>query len=65
MEAPFLQRETTLQLPLPGPWFLREYIIPKEFVAKEDLHQGEMKSVDAANEKDDANKWRLLTSVDY
>ncbi len=63
MEAPFLQRETTLQLP--GPWFLREYIIPEEFVAKEDLHQGEMKSADAANEKDDANKWRLLTSVDY
>ena len=50
MEAPFLQRETNLQLP--GPWFPREYVIPKEFVAKEDLHQGEKKSVDAANEKD-------------
>jgi len=50
MEAPFFQRETTLQLP--GPWFPREYVIPKEFVAKEDLHQGEKKSVDAAHEKD-------------
>jgi hypothetical protein len=38
MEAPFFWRETTLQLP--GPRFPREYVIPKEFVAKEDLHQG-------------------------
>ena len=53
MEALFLQRETTLQLP--GPWFPREYVIPEEFVAKEDLHQGEKKSVDAANEKDDTD----------
>ncbi len=53
MEAPFFQRETTLQLP--GPWFPREYVIPKEFVAKEDLHQGEKKSVDAAHEKDDTD----------
>jgi hypothetical protein len=30
MEAPFFQRETTLQLP--GPRFPREYVIPKEFV---------------------------------
>jgi hypothetical protein len=36
MEAPFFRRETTLQLP--GPWFPREYVIPKEFVAEEDLH---------------------------
>ena len=53
MEAPFFQRETTLQLP--GPWFPRENVIPEEFVAKEDLHQGEKKSVDAANEKDDTD----------
>jgi len=53
MEAPFFQRETTLQLP--GPWFPREYVIPEEFVAKEDLHQGEKKSVDAAHEKDDTD----------
>jgi hypothetical protein len=39
MEAPFFQRETTLQLP--GPRFPRENVIPEEFVAKEDLHQGE------------------------
>ncbi len=50
METPFFQRETTLQLP--GPWFLREYVILEEFVAKEDLHQGKKKSFDAANEKD-------------
>jgi hypothetical protein len=50
-EAPFFRRKTTLQLP--GPWFPREYVIPKEFVAEEDLHRGEKKSVDAANEKDD------------
>jgi len=53
MEAPFLQRETTLQMP--GPWFPRGYVIPKEFLAKEDLHQGKKKSVDAANEKDDTD----------
>ena len=51
MEAPFFWRETTLQLP--GPWFPREYIIPKEFVAEEDLHQGKKKSADGANKKDD------------
>ena len=51
IEAPFLRRETTLQLP--GPWFPREYVIPEEFVAEEDLHQGEKKSVDVANEDDD------------
>ncbi len=50
MEAPFFWRETTLQLP--GPRFPREYVIPKEFVAKEDLHQGKKKSVDAVNEDD-------------
>jgi hypothetical protein len=54
MEAPFFQRETTLQLP--GPWFPREYImLPNAFVAKEDLHQGEKKSVDAANKTDDTD----------
>ena len=36
MEAPFFQRETTLQMPRPQ--LPREYVIPKEFVAKEDLH---------------------------
>ncbi len=36
MEAPFFWRETALQLP--GQRFLREYIIPEKFVAKEDLH---------------------------
>jgi len=50
MKAPFFWRETTLQLP--GPRFPREYVIPKEFVAKEDLHRGEKKSVDMANEDD-------------
>jgi len=33
--------------------FPRESIIPKEFVAEEDLHRGEKKSVDAANEDED------------
>ena len=32
--------------------FLSEYVIPEEFVAEKDLHRGEKKSVDAANEKD-------------
>ena len=50
MEVPFFQKETTLQLP--GPWFPREYVIPEEFVAKEDLHQGKKKSVNTANKKD-------------
>jgi hypothetical protein len=53
MEALFFQRETTLQLP--GPRIPREYVIPEEFVAKEDLHQCEKNSVDAANEKDDTD----------
>jgi hypothetical protein len=61
MEVPFVQRETTLQLP--GPWFPREYVIPEEFVAKEDLHQGEKKSVDAANEKDDTDCISNLPSL--
>jgi len=51
MEAPFFRRETTLQLPRPR--FPREYLIPEEFVAEEDLHRGEKKSVDAANKDDD------------
>jgi hypothetical protein len=51
MEAPFFWKETTLQLRRPR--LPREYVIPEEFVAKEDLHQGERKSVDAANEDDD------------
>jgi len=55
MEAPFLQRQRETTLQLPGPWFPREYVIPEEFVAKEDLHQGKKKSVNAANEKDDTD----------
>ena len=51
MEALFFWRETTLQLPRPQ--LLREYVIPKEFVAEEDLHQGKKNSVNAANKDDD------------
>jgi len=51
MEAPFFRRETTLQVPRPR--FPRESVISKEFVAEEDLHQGEKKAVDVANEDDD------------
>jgi hypothetical protein len=51
MEAPFFQRETALQLP--GQWFPREYIIPEEFVAKEDLHQGKKKSINEVDKDDD------------
>ena len=51
MEAPFFRRETTLQLPRPR--LPREYVILEEFVAEEDLHRGEKKSVDAANKDDD------------
>ena len=36
MEAPFFQKETTLQLPRPQ--LPREYVIPEEFIAEEDLH---------------------------
>ncbi len=50
MEAPFFWRETALQLP--GQWFPREYIIPEEFVAEEDLHQGEKKSINAVDKDD-------------
>ncbi len=50
MEAPFFWRETALQLP--GQQFLREYIMPEEFVAKEDLHQGKKKSIDMVDEDD-------------
>ena len=60
MEAPFFRRETTLPffrrettLQLPRPRLPREYVIPEEFVAEEDLHRGKKKSVDAANEDDD------------
>ncbi len=60
IEAPFFRRETTLQLP--GPRFPREYVIPEEFVAEEDLHQGEKKSVDAANEDDDTVRTSNLPS---
>ncbi len=51
MEAPFFWRETALQLP--GQQFPREYIIPEEFMAKEDLHQGEKISIDTVDEDDD------------
>ncbi len=51
MEAPFFWRETALQLP--GQRFPREYIIPEEFMAKEDLHQGKKKSINAVDEDDD------------
>jgi hypothetical protein len=51
MEAPFFRRETTLQLPRPR--FPREFVIPEEFVAEEDLHRDEKKSVDTVNEDDD------------
>ena len=51
MEAPFFRRETTLQLPRPR--FPRESVIPEEFVAEEDLHRSEKKSVDTTNEDDD------------
>ena len=51
MEAPFFWRETTLQLPQPR--FPRENVIPKEFVAEEDLHRGEKKLIDTANTDDD------------
>jgi hypothetical protein len=50
MEAPFFGRETALQLPEPR--FPREYIILKEFVAEEDLHQGKKDSVDAVDKDD-------------
>jgi len=50
METPFFRRETTLQLPRPR--LPREYIIPEEFVAEEDLHRGEKKSFNTANEDD-------------
>ncbi len=51
MEAPFFRRETALQLP--GQWFPREYTIPEEFVAKEDLHRGKKKSINAVDKDDD------------
>jgi hypothetical protein len=50
MEALFFWRETALQLP--GQQFLREYIIPKEFVAEEDLHLGKKKSINGVDEDD-------------
>ncbi len=50
MEEHFFWRETTLQLPIPQ--LPREYVILEEFVAKEDLHQGEKNSVNAANGDD-------------
>jgi hypothetical protein len=51
MEAPFFWREAALQLP--GQRFLREYIIPEEFMAEEDLHQGKKKSIDTVDKDDD------------
>jgi hypothetical protein len=51
MEAPVFWRETALQLPEPR--FQREYIIPEEFVAKEDLYQGKKKSVDVVDKDED------------
>ncbi len=50
MEAPFFWRETALQLP--GQRFPREYIIPEEFVAEEDLHQGKKKSINVVDKDD-------------
>jgi hypothetical protein len=50
MEALFFWRETALQLP--GQRFPREYIIPEEFVAKEDLHRGEKKSINTVDKDD-------------
>jgi hypothetical protein len=47
MEALFFWRETALQLP--GQRFPREYIIPEEFMAKEDLYQGKKKSTVTAS----------------
>ena len=60
MEAPFFWRETTLQLPQPR--FPRENVIPEEFVAKEDIHQGEKKLIDVANEDDDTVRTSNLPS---
>ncbi len=63
MEAPFFRRETTLQLPRPR--FPREHVIPEEFVAEEDLHPDEKKSVDAANEDDDTVRTSNLPSPSF
>ena len=60
MEAPFFRRETTLQLPQPR--FPRENVIPEEFVAEEDLHRGEKKLIDTANEDDDTVRTSNLPS---
>jgi hypothetical protein len=60
MEALFFRREATLQLTrsqLP-----REYVIPEEFVAEEDLHRGEKNSVNAATEDDDTVRTSNLPS---
>ena len=60
IEAPFCQRETNLQLPQPR--FLRENIIPEEFVAEEDLHRAKKKLIDVANEDDDTVRTSNLPS---
>ena len=51
MEAPFFRKETTLLRP---PGYLREQVIPEEFVADEDLHRGALpKSVKKVVHEDD------------
>jgi hypothetical protein len=61
MKAPFLQRETVIQIP--GHHLLKEdaEVTPEEFIAKEDLHCGATRKNSSEVDKVDKNDDTVCT----